>query len=223
MSVSIIVPFRPDGAERDRNLAWLEARYRELYPDWELVVGVCEEGPWCKGRAVRNAVSSGDRLVISDADMYLDETVMREGVAALEDHAWVVPHERSYRLTREATEDFIAGKIGPADLTHDHLELPQRKMFPCGGLFFVRRDAYLEAGGFDERFTGWGGEDESLGMALETLYGPPKRLGSVLIHLWHQPQPEMPESRLRPPHAEELVKRYQAAHGDREAMKALAA
>jgi hypothetical protein len=221
MTISVIVPFNDDGAERARNWSFLRARYEALY-DWEIVEGSCE-GQWCKSTAVSEALEtcSGDLLVISDADMFLADEVMREGVARLQDCPWVVPHHRAYRLSEAATLDFIAGALDPSEITHDHLEMPTRRMFPCGGLFFIRRETYLSVGGFDRRFLGWGGEDESLGMALKTLVGEPLLLGAVLLHLYHEPQPTMPADRLRPPRVDPLVKRYEAAQGDPIAMRAL--
>ena len=32
----------------------------------------------------------------------------------------------------------------------------------CGGNFFIRRQAFLELGLWDERFLGWGGEDDAM-------------------------------------------------------------
>ena len=56
----------------------------------------------------------------------------------------------------------------------------------CGGAFAIRRDVFLSVGGFDERFLGWGGEDDAMAIKL-TRAGI--ALGqvqdSVALHLWH--------------------------------------
>ena len=32
----------------------------------------------------------------------------------------------------------------------------------AGGIFIIQREFFARAGGFDERFTGWGGEDDDM-------------------------------------------------------------
>lgn len=53
----------------------------------------------------------------------------------------------------------------------------------------IRRDTYLEIGGHDERFEGWGGEDLEFLDRLRTRRLYP---GSFLpaVHLWHPPAPQ---------------------------------
>ncbi len=52
------------------------------------------------------------------------------------------------------------------------------------GCSAVRRDLFLELGGLDERFSGWGYEDlEFNGRADEA--GVTRRLPGELRHLWH--------------------------------------
>ena len=57
----------------------------------------------------------------------------------------------------------------------------------CGGLFFVTRELFTRAGGYDERFTGWGGEDDALSVKFARLGA---RLGisteRTCYHLWHE-------------------------------------
>jgi predicted glycosyltransferase involved in capsule biosynthesis len=56
---------------------------------------------------------------------------------------------------------------------------------PVGGVFVVNKKKYIECGGEDENFYGWGMEDgerflrwNSLGMSVHRINGP-------LFHLWH--------------------------------------
>ena len=54
-----------------------------------------------------------------------------------------------------------------------------------GGAFLVDRDKYLEAGGENERFYGWGPEDAERVKRLEILELPVSRVGGALFHLYH--------------------------------------
>jgi len=58
------------------------------------------------------------------------------------------------------------------------------------GLFTcVRRDVYWEIGGHDERFEGWGGEDNEFLERLNTRAVYPGAYAPA-IHLWHEPAPK---------------------------------
>ena len=54
-----------------------------------------------------------------------------------------------------------------------------------GKLNIMPRESYKKIGGLDERFSGWGGEDTAFAVAMNTLYGPYKRLDFSIYHLWH--------------------------------------
>ena len=60
----------------------------------------------------------------------------------------------------------------------------------CGGVFLMRKDKYLEIGGMDERFEGWGGEDDA--MSIRMVKSDVTRLirqHQIGFHLWH-PRPK---------------------------------
>ncbi len=57
----------------------------------------------------------------------------------------------------------------------------------CGGLFLMRRGTYEDLGGFDERFLGWGGEDDAMTSKLSRLVkcsGVARN--QIAYHLWHE-------------------------------------
>ncbi|MFK4998906.1 galactosyltransferase-related protein [Bacillus sp. N9] len=55
-----------------------------------------------------------------------------------------------------------------------------------GGINVVPRKHFETVGGFDERFVGWGGEDDAFAASLNTLCGYVKRLDATIYHLWHK-------------------------------------
>lgn len=227
MTVSLIVPLRPDGAERDRNWAYVRARYERLYPDWEIV---CHPGnptgPWSKGTAVNAAVrqASGDVLIVADADVLVGAEVLPRAIVALEDAAWVVPHGHVYRLTERVTAELIETQPDPrpAHISSASCRRLRRPGPAGGGLVVARQDDFATVGGIDERFTGWGGEDISLARALDTLVGRHVRLRAPAWHLDHEPMARREGNRASEA-SEALAARYLEAEGDPNAMAALCA
>jgi hypothetical protein len=89
-----------------------------------------------------------------------------------------------FYLSETETAHVLASERFPAALT------PERVMQNArGGSIAADRDAFLDIGGFDEAFVGWGGEDNELWGRAETRRA--WRYGYLpLVHLWHAPQPE---------------------------------
>lgn len=224
MSVSLIVPVTLDGLERERNWSWLRPKYEQT--GWEIVE--CWYDPkkaeqdeeWSKGRAVNPGVehSSGDVLVIADADLFIDRDVLDDAIERVERGApWVMPHGVVYRLSRRASSAVCAYPSTPKC----ERTVSRRHDGPVGGGFVVcSRTAFDTVRGIDPRFTGWGGEDISFGRALDTLVGTHVRLWAPTWHLWHTPMPRHLGWRASPEN-EQLANRYLDAAGDPIAMRAI--
>lgn len=224
-SVSVVIPYRPDGAERDRNLTWVLDRLSTEHPDWQIIVQ--EEGPgereglFNRARLIRDGVakSFGDILVIHDGDVWCPGLV--DAVEKVRGGAkWALPHTKVHRLTPEATEAIIAGHVA----LHPELECDEKPYTGCvtGGAVVITRDLFHQIPP-DPRFCGWGGEDLSWGKALQTLvpgavWGSPEQL----YHLWHPPQPRLTRAIGNEANAE-LQARYLNATGHPERMAQLVA
>lgn len=185
MSVAVLIPWRDVACpHRTRALEYVTARLAQAHPSWPVVIGEHAEGAWCKALAVADALekTNAAALIVHDADCItngLAEAVQR----VQEGTTWAIPHRGVHRLTEAATALYVAG----APL--DGLALAERAYLgvEAGGIVVIRREVYVDCG-FDPRFTGFGGEDESLGFALRCLHGPPWRGRASLVHLWHPPQ-----------------------------------
>lgn len=169
---------------RRRALAWV--RQQHAGHTWPVIIGLHDQGSWCKALAVADALSQTDAdvLVICDADVWSDN--LAPAVASVMDGAaWALPHRSVHRLTEAATTRLLDGE------DWHHLDLAEAPYGGTigGGITVIRRDLYDECP-LDPRFTGWGGEDECHGIAVRALYGAPWRpvAHSPLLHLWHPPQ-----------------------------------
>lgn len=196
--ISLLIPFRTDNAERERNYLWLIDYWRSHLPEAEIVIGTDESTPFCKTAAVNDAFSraTGDVLVILDADCYISAYVIRQCVADIRKaiaegrRLWFVPYRRLYRMTKQSTETML--KIDPASnflmANEPNYELLEDTTNSSGGHWYgaliqiLPREAWI---GMDERFKGWGGEDASHMLALDTLYSRRKTTSNAAYHMWH--------------------------------------
>ena len=190
--VSVIVPFRPDGAERDLAFDWVRRRYEALHPDWEFLIGKCPDAHrWKKGVAIAEALlrAKGATLVIADADVFIEPQALSEAVDLVQrrEAEWVVPHRLVKRLNSPSTDlvldsDPSNGTEGPRKLRRAPYE-----GYAGGGVVVITRSDYEASGGIPTAFAGWGAEDECLAIILDTLLGPHTRLDYDLWHLYHSP------------------------------------
>lgn len=216
--VSVLVPARLDRERRDL-WEFLRPRWEKL--GYEIVEGSCV-GPWCKAKAVADALSraSGRILVIADADVWCDG--VPQAVARVKAGAgWAIPHYLVRRLTLPATMTVLATGDWPTrrvTTTYAQRPYPGR---PGGGIVVLSRESYGKVP-MDPRFVGWGQEDESWALALGTMLGRSWRGTADLWHMWHNPAPR--QSRVfGSSESQQLHRRYVTASRQPKRMAALLA
>ncbi len=199
--ISLLVPFRTDNAERERNWLWLQRYWQDELPEAEIIVGTDDSTPFCKTHAVNSAFSkaTGDIIVMLDADCYISGETIRHAAREIRKarllgrHLWFIPYRRFYRLTEGASIRLTSSDpANPMTFTDPP---PPGDLDTPGGVSFghwygaliqiMPREAFIAAGGMDERFQGWGGEDISFMHAIDTLYGRHKTINGPAFHVHH--------------------------------------
>lgn len=218
-SVSVIVPWRDDGSQhRRRAWKWLQARFEEKYPEWQVVPASDGlEGPFSRTRAICNAIPDtyGDIVVVSDADCWcpdLEKAV--EAVRAGE--PWATPNDWVHRITAEETRRVLAGEEPNPDM--ETFEDPYRGV-PAGGVAVFSREVLVGVPP-DPRFRGWGSEDQAWTTALHTLVGAPWTGGGICYALYHKPQARMSRT-LGSLENDALLQRYRDLRGQPGRMQRL--
>lgn len=221
MTVSVLVPWRADGAYRDAAWTWVRRWWADRHPGWQVVEGRCPPGPWRKALAVADALTraDGDVLVVADADVVCDG-VQAAVDAVVDGTPWAVPHLLVHRLSEAAT----AAVLDSADLAVAARAGLDRKPYrgvEGGGIVVLRRATYRRAP-LDPRFETWGQDDESWALALSVLAGRRWRGSADLWHLWHPPAPRL-NRHVGNASGRALHVRYQYAANTRPARAARAA
>jgi hypothetical protein len=103
----------------------------------------------------------------------------------------IKPYRRLVELTPEESQrvrggdyDFVPQR--PADAPGSREDRGERLCY-AGGLFLIQRHVHAAMGGWDERFRGWGGEDDALSYRLERARVPALELDArPAVHLHHE-------------------------------------
>jgi hypothetical protein len=222
--LTLIIPFRTDHGHRQRAFNWCLQRYQALLPRAEIVVhgDDLSAGPFNKARVVNEAVDRTNRrlLLLGDADSVIPTGWAERAADTARKGEWALTRSCHY-LTETQTNEMLTC---PPERHYDPPdECEYSGTVSWGGQVMLPREAFRVVNGMDERFSGWGPEDTSFGLAMEALWGHHRRLPGAMIHLWH---PVADESTWGAPWRDQvrvLHDRYVAAAGNRRAMERLVA
>lgn len=207
-TISILVPLGGDDPARLRNWHWLERYLRCHLPGAQIVVGRDRESergrcrkPFSKAAAVNDAFSrsTGDVIVVLDADAFLSASVIEHCAEALRharrcgERTWFVPYDALYRLRRPTTERLIESDpchplwfpTPPPAWDIDNKDGSGPINIYGAMCQIMPREAFELVRGFDRRFRGWGNEDVSMFFALSTLWGHVQYTDNDILHMWH--------------------------------------
>jgi hypothetical protein len=192
--LSILIAYREDSrGQRTRLWRFIRARLEQRLPEAEIVVGSDDgEDPFWKTLAINRAAreATGSVFAIWDADTWVDEVHVRRAAALVAEQPdrWMRPWAVKLKLNEAATDHVVSlGKDWDGVIDHRAFGRPEhRNSYPYAPPMLLHRSAFEALGGMDERFRGWGSEDEAFCRALQVLVGRPitGQRGEAL-HLWH--------------------------------------
>lgn len=190
--ISVLIPFKSDGGYREKNWQWIKRRYETLLPNAEICIGSSDIEPFSRSAAINDAARRATReiFMIADADISFDTKQIELGIDALKDYVWVLPFVYSNFLKEDQTTWLLNQEpsitMSDIDFTGCHT---------CTGInsqiVIVPRQYFEKVGGFDERFKGWGCEDDAFLMAMYKHCGANTRLDGFSTWHLHHPHASM--------------------------------
>lgn len=180
--VSVLIPWRGGDPQRERVWQHIESLWEQT--DVELCVGVDDPGgPFNCSRAINRAFKMSTKPYIMQfgADCIPSVTALCGGLDVLRSGAaWVPLFDRTDYYNEFATQEILRGIPRITCTTDPNLAVPFQT-----GVLGMTREAFVETGGSDERFEGWGAEDSAFRMVLWRLYGGGDPLPFTLHCMWH--------------------------------------
>lgn len=188
MNLSILYPWRSDNGPRQQIFDWVLTRSHKLFPDAEVIVADDNSPDFSRAGSRNEAArqATGEVFLFADADTVFSREQIERGLSLIRRGApWVLPYGslEYYNLTREHSRQLL--ECPPDVQLHKPIEWEHR-LESWAGAVMVPRQAFEQICGYDERFNGWGGEDNALRFALDIVVGGHTRLAFENIqHVWH--------------------------------------
>lgn len=186
----------------------------------------------CRNNAAR--IATGDYFIFVDQDIVYTKNYIQRCEDFKRRSEFLTPYpvrlseEQSSRVADQMIRDSrYESIVQPAQL--DKLAKQQRsekfyallfrlKLRPIGpklrgGLLAIHRDDYITVNGFDEKFIGWGNEDDDMGRRLHRagIIGRNAFIDEYAIHLWHPPH-HLNGERVNKEYT--ITRKSQIRHGD---------
>ncbi len=215
--MSVLFPYRGDDGPRDVLFGWVLRWWQHHFPEAEICVGRNFDSGFNRSKARNDAFaqSTGAILCVADADTVPTAEGVRAAIAeVVATKCWSIPYaeERYYNLCETITQEILqlpssTPPVEPVYGEYDH------KITSWAGCLVLPREAWETVGGYDERFVGWAFEDNAVMLALDTLWGPHRRQGSYVVHLWH-PRFDLDFDHPYIEHNKQLFSQYRNAQGN---------
>lgn len=172
--VSYIVCYRETSSDRKKALEFTLSRFQQYFPSIEIIIVeqdskskldidkdlfikhlfVYNPGSFNRSWAFNCASKNTTKeiLIFTDADIYLDKEGYDECFDAIQKFEVITPNK--LEISNVVIEN-------EADVQVQFLNKRKLHSF-AGGMLIITRAAFEKIGGWDERFEGWGGEDDAM-------------------------------------------------------------
>lgn len=204
MRVAVTIPWRPT-PDREEAFRFVWGWYTSILhlQGWDRIMAVDSGHPVFSRAASRNAAvraaSDADIVIVNDADTVPHPATLYEAVKSALDGQLHYGLDKMKYLSEVESYAYMAG---------DQVDVSDAKPHDSS-VYVVQPHRWFAAGGMDERFTGYGGEDGALCSAARALIGVKWHKGTA-VSLYHDPMVrDIGSERWKPNSI--LAQRYQEA------------
>lgn len=177
----IVMPYRDDG-HRAAACRHVCAQLRAMLPGCFILLADSGHEVFNRSASRNRGVACAapdDLVVVCDADTLVDPAGLQVALRAARSGGLHYPQAVVNYLTEAGTELVLLGEA--PDPARIEFSLPSAH----GGCMVIRASEWRRAGGMDERFEGWGFEDNAWFAAVRDRLGRAEHHGGVAWHLWH--------------------------------------
>ena len=191
MRIAVVIPWRSSNdPDRDSAQRYVEDYYNSL-PLHQVIVTSdgTEAGPFNRHRAYNLGYAQTDADVIlwNEADTLIPlDQIEYAAHLALETPGLVIPYSERHELDATQTATVYDHDVDPFTLTGEYAVYRDGTSIGQAG---VTSHATIDAigGQWDERFAGWGYDDNAMMHVFALLAGSPRWVQGKGVHLWHVP------------------------------------
>lgn len=217
--VPVLVPRRLDHGRRDEIWNMIQTH---TWTGWNVIEGHHDHGPFNRAAALNTAADAAGQwelAIIADSDSFVPAPQLLGALELAErDGRVVLAHSRWVNVEPDETEQMLEhGWI-------EHRDGREQWQHTVSSMLVVPRPVWDAVNGFDERFQGWGREDNAFIRAVRLLSEPPLRIDGTVYHLAHD-RPVEDTGRARSPLFQANERRWRQYRASRNAdeMRALTA
>lgn len=192
--VAVVIAYRDMGDAARRASFEYVSRFYALCGYRVFTNGGASDALFTRARAINGAIRdcAADVIIQSDPDSLVQPWQLHEAVEmAVDGPGLVVPFSRYLYTTEETTAKILDGRLDLDDSAEGRWACEEIGEGGVGNVTVFTRATWAAAGGFDERFPMWGGDDAAFAYACEALVAPMRRVQGDMVHLWH---PRLPQS-----------------------------
>jgi hypothetical protein len=127
-------------------------------------------------------IAPDDLILLHDCDLLVPKNYIKESIKVLGIKDMALPWAKILYLTEGSSKNYPDGQPKVSSVLTSHQAV--------GGSLLVRKKFYLKIGGMDERFVGWGGEDNAFyakAAKLGRINRVSPAVGLTLLHHYHKP------------------------------------
>ena len=195
-NLAIILPYKKDSRERERNYYFMKKRYKKLFPKSQLLVcGDNSNDIYSKSKAINNSVkhlrNNIKYLVIADTDMIINKSIIQQALPLLNKYGLILPYNQISKIDKKNSEKILKEKTTLNNYVDNNTIYEaiwkynnKPNYLGGGGVQILKRETFEFLDGYNEFFKGWGHEDICFCIHLSLHYNIHK-MNNIMYHLYH--------------------------------------